>query len=129
MELADIIFSIVSAPISPELLGSGNTEGEQNTEDILGEYIIHDFIMYYALYIGLDPQDVLDRAIHAFNDDYDMEHVKNVFKTFYKRFFASQFKRATLPEGIDIGILNLSKQKINIPSEINIEQFLKDLDG
>ena len=129
MELADIIFAIVSAPISPELLGSGNTEGEQNTEDILGEYIIHDFIMYYALYIGLDPQDVLDRAIHAFNDDYDPEHVKNVFKTFYKRFFARQFKRTSLPEGIDIGILNLSKQNINIPSEINIEQFLKDLDG
>ena len=128
LELADIIFSIVSAPISPELLGSGNTEGEQNTEDILGEYIIHDFIMYYSLYIGLDPQDVLDRAIQAFNDDYDSEHVKNVFKTFYKRFFASQFKRVTLPEGIDIGILNLSKQNINIPSEINIEQFLKNLD-
>ncbi len=128
LEIADIIFSIVSAPISPELLGSGNAEGEQNTEDILGEYIIHDFIMYYALYIGLDPQDVLDRAIHAFNDDYDPEHVKNVFKTFYKRFFASQFKRTTLPEGIDIGILNLSKQNINIPSEINIEQFLKNLD-
>ena len=129
LELSDIIFSIVSAPISPELLGSGNDEGEQNTEDILGEYIIHDFIMYYSLYIGLDPQDVLDRAILAFKDDFDPEHIKNILKTFYKRFFASQFKRVTLSEGIDIGILNLSKQSINVPSEINIDQFLRDLDG
>lgn len=129
IELSDIIFSIVSAPISPELLGSGNAEGEQNTEDILGEYIIHDFIIYYAIYIGLDPKDVLDRAIVAFADDYDSDHIKNVLKTFYKRFFASQFKRVTLSEGIDIGLLNLSKQSINIPTEINIEQFLKDLDG
>jgi NH3-dependent NAD+ synthetase len=127
-ELSDVIFEVVSAPVSPELLGDGKNEGEQNTEKILGPYELHDFFIYYAIYIGLDPKEVFERAKIAFNDEYDADFVKKTLKTFYKRFFASQFKRVVAPNGIDIGLLNLSKNDIDIPTEIDTKLFLDELD-
>jgi len=82
-ELADTLKDIVATPISPELL-----EG-QVTEETIGSYEINDFIMYRFLKFG----DSKER-IQAFIP----EHAE-IVSNFFSRFYASQFKRASMPDG------------------------------
>ena len=44
----------------------------------------------------------------AFEGTYDSETIMKWLKTFYRRFFAQQFKRSCLPDGPKIGTVALS---------------------
>ena len=64
--LRTILLDIISTPVSPELLPSGeNEEIEQRTEDVVGPYELHDFFLYHFIRYGATPQRILDMAILA----------------------------------------------------------------
>lgn len=108
-ECGNVLKNIVNTEISPELLPpSANGDISQKTEDLIGPYILHDFFLYYAVRYGFKPSKVQYLAEQAFCGVYDAETIKKWLKNFYTRFFAQQFKRSCLPDGVKIGSVSLS---------------------
>ena len=90
-----VLHDIIDTPISPELIPAdeqGNIT--QKTEDLVGPYELHDFFLYYTLRWGFRPQKVYFLTRQAFGTDYTDDTIKHWLKTFYRRFFAQQFKRS-----------------------------------
>ena len=107
--LRTILLDIISTPVSPELLPSGeNEEIEQRTEDVVGPYELHDFFLYHFIRYGATPQRILDMAILAFAGSYDEPIIKHWLSVFTRRFFAQQFKRSCMPDGPKVGSVSLS---------------------
>jgi NAD+ synthase (glutamine-hydrolysing) len=102
------LLSILNMEISPELLPSDNDKISQKTEDIIGPYELHDFFLYYTVRFGQKPDKTLMLALRAFKGKYDKEEIKKYLRIFIERFFASQFKRNCVPDGVKIGTISLS---------------------
>ena len=119
--LAGILNDIIDTPISPELV-----PGKQHTEEIIGSYDLHDFFLYYFVKYGVSPVKLFIMAKKAFKDEYAPEKIYEVMKTFFTRFFRSQFKRAVMPEAPDLTGIELSRFKM--PSDINDGLWQKELE-
>ena len=105
----DILRDIIDTPISPELLPPDeNGNIAQETESIVGPYVLHDFFLFNSIRYGFAPDKVFFLACKAFDGEFDRDTVKKWLKTFYRRFFSQQFKRSCLPDGVKIGSLCLS---------------------
>lgn len=103
-ELAEVLNDIVNTPISPELL-----EG-QVTEDTIGSYETNDFIMYRFLKFG-DSKERIKALIPEHSD---------IVEGFFRRFYASQFKRASMPDGPKVIFTTLnSHADFRMASDIN----------
>ena len=107
--LAKIAREIVSIPPSPELLPPDLSAGDhrQITEKTVGPYEINDFFLYYLLRYQMKPSKLLYLSALAFKGKYDEETLKTQLDLFYKRFFASQYKRSCSPDApkiLDIGL-------------------------
>lgn len=103
------LLDIVETPISPELIPADeNGEISQKTEDLVGPYELHDFFLYYTLRWGFRPGKIFYLASQAFAGRYDEEVIKKWLTTFFRRFFAQQFKRSCLPDGPKVGSCSLS---------------------
>lgn len=109
-KLAEVLRDILDTPVSPELLPTDDsaTEITQKTEDLVGPYELHDFFLYNGIRWGYQPEKVKRIAVYAFGDDYSEEEITKWLKTFYRRFFAQQFKRSCLPDGAKVGSVTLS---------------------
>jgi len=127
-KLHDIAKEIVSIPPSPELLPPSETDERQDTQKQIGPYDLNDFFMYYVLRFEMSPQKILMLAKAAF-DEYDDEQIKTQLKMFYKRFFASQFKRSCMPDGPKVGSVSLSPRgDWRMPSDAQADMWLGSLD-
>lgn len=103
------LLDIVNTPISPELVPAGdNGEIKQKTEDLVGPYELHDFILYNFMRFGFHPVKIFYLATLAFEGRYDHETIKKWLHTFFRRFFSQQFKRSCLPDGPKVGSITLS---------------------
>jgi NAD+ synthase (glutamine-hydrolysing) len=102
-ELAQTLRSVIGTPISPELV-----PGKQETEDLVGPYELHDFFIYHMLRWGSSPSKIYRLARYAFDGRYPDQVILKWLRTFYRRFFAQQFKRSCLPDGPKIGSVALS---------------------
>ena len=122
---------ILDTEISPELLPpdkAGNIA--QKTEDIVGPYVLHDFFLYYAVRWGFAPSKVRFLAHKAFEGTYDGATVDKWLKNFYRRFFAQQFKRSCLPDGVKVGTVTLSPRgDWRMPSDASAEVWLENICG
>lgn len=98
--------NILSTPVSPELTGTG-AEGDkpQVTEDNIGPYEVHDFVLYHFLRHGFGPEKIKFLAEHTVLKKYNLDKWIAVF---FKRFTQQQFKRSCLPDGPKIGSVSLS---------------------
>ena len=108
-EAKKVLTSILNTEISPELLPpdkDGNIV--QKTEDLVGPYELHDFFLYYFVRCSFPPDKLLYIACKTFEGVYDSETVKKWLKVFIKRFFAQQFKRSCMPDGVKVGSVALS---------------------
>ncbi|MDE6586653.1 MAG: NAD(+) synthase, partial [Clostridia bacterium] len=47
-------------------------------------------------------------AVKAFEGQFDKKTIDKWQKVFYKRFFAQQFKRSCMPDGVKVGSVSLS---------------------
>lgn len=99
--------AISNTEISPELLPSNDGRIVQKTEEILGKYDLHDFIMYYYCRYGF-TREKIEFLLRAAFTDVNPTEIKKTLDTFFKRFFANQFKRSCLPDGVKIGSVSFS---------------------
>ena len=126
-----ILMDIVDTPISPELIPA-DEEGNitQKTEDLVGPYELHDFFLYYTLRWGFRPQKIFFLTKEAFGTEYTDEVIKHWLKTFYRRFFAQQFKRSCLPDGPKVGSCSLSPRgDWRMPSDASASMWLKECEN
>jgi len=128
--LSHVLEDILDTPVSPELLPAVNGTISQRTEDLVGPYELHDFFLYYALRWGFPPRKVLRLAERAFGRAYDRAVLLKWLRSFYRRFFAQQFKRSCLPDGPKVGSISLSPRgDWRMPSDAVAALWLEDLEG
>jgi len=127
--LTRVLEDILDTPVSPELLPAQNGKIAQKTEDLVGPYELHDFFLYYVLRWAFPPRKIYRLACYAWEGFYEKEVVLKWLKTFYRRFFAQQFKRNCLPEGPKVGTVTLSPRGgWLMPSDANRTIWQQELD-
>ena len=127
-ELAATLLDVLDTPVSPELLPPKDGVIAQKTEDLVGPYELHDFFLYYVLRFGFAPSKIYRLARKAFAGTYEDETILKWLKTFYRRFFAQQFKRSCLPDGPKVGSVAVSPRgDLRMPSDACASIWLKEL--
>ena len=128
MLLADTLKNILHTKISPELLPTDNGILVQKTEDILGNYEIHDFILYNYLKFNYSYDKLFDLTLRTFiynnlNElNYTEEYIKNCLDIFFDKFYKSQYKRNAAPPSPSIGLPNLdSHNSFYMPGDVEID--------
>jgi NAD+ synthase (glutamine-hydrolysing) len=130
-ELSDVLIDVLETPVSPELLPAED-DGTiaQRTEDLVGPYELHDFVLYQVLRRGFAPRKVYRLARYALGATYDDETMLKWIKTFYRRFFSQQFKRSCLPDGPKVGSVAVSPRgDLRMPSDACATVWLRELEG
>ncbi len=107
-EVQKVCEDIIDTPISPELLPVDKGELQQRTEDILGDYALHDFFLYHMMDSGSSPDRLYAFARQAFDKVYADDAIQKALKLFLRRFFSQQFKRSCMPDGPKVGSVSLS---------------------
>ncbi len=115
-DASDILLSILTTEISPELVPPDASGAIQSTEATVGPYPLQDFNLYYTTRYGFRPSKIAYLAYCAWNDaeagawppntpddrriGYDLATIRKWLRSFLHRFFAtSQFKRSVAPNG------------------------------
>lgn len=115
--------------MSPELLGTVGGKIEQKTEDKIGFYEVHDFILSEFVRWGSSPEKIFFLAKQAFKGVYTPEKLKWHFRIFYSRFFDNQFKRSFFPDGIKVGSVSLSPRgDWRMPTDADRHMWLAAVD-
>ena len=129
--IAEVLLDILDTPVSPELLPpTGDGEIAQKTEDLVGPYELHDYFLYYLLRFGFEPGKIYRMALKSFEGVYDAKTVHTWLRTFYRRFFAQQFKRSCLPDGPKVGSVTLSPRgDWRMPSDASSRLWLAQIDA
>ncbi|MBP0573120.1 NAD(+) synthase, partial [Mycobacterium tuberculosis] len=115
VETAAVLEAILATEISPELIPATTDAAIQSTQSIVGPYALQDFTLYYLTRFGLAPSKIAFLAEHAWSDvargrwpdavpqaerrTFSRTEIKHWMTVFLTRFFTSQFKRSTLPNG------------------------------
>ena len=128
-KLGAVLTDVLDTPVSPELLPPEDGKISQKTEDLVGPYELHDFYLYHMLRLGFAPKKVYRLAKAAFDGVYDDETILKWLKTFYRRFFAQQFKRSCLPDGPKVGSVAVSPRgDLRMPSDACAAVWLQQLE-
>lgn len=130
-EIAEVLLDVLDTPVSPELLPpTGDDEIAQRTEDLVGPYELHDFFLYHMLRFGFSPSKIFRMACRSFDGAYDAATIHSWLRTFYRRFFAQQFKRSCLPDGPKVGSVTLSPRgDWRMPSDASARLWLDEVDA
>ena len=127
--LEEVLLDICDTPVSPELLppdASGKIQ--QKTEEVLGSYDLHDFFLYHMLRHHESPAKIYELALKAF-PQVKKEQILKALRTFYWRFFAQQFKRNCMPDGVKVGSVNFSPRgDWRMPSDASRQMWLDELE-
>ncbi|MBQ2650311.1 MAG: NAD(+) synthase, partial [Clostridia bacterium] len=124
--LRDVLLDILDTPVSPELLPPKDGEIAQKTEDLVGPYRLHDFMIFNTLRNGFSPAKNFFLARKAFAGIYEPDFILSWMKVFYRRFFNQQFKRSCLPDGPKVGSVTLSPRgDWRMPSDASAATWLK----
>lgn len=144
-ETAGILLSILATEISPELVPATEGQAIQSTQQIVGPYALQDFTLFYLTRYGFRPSKIAFLAHHAWGDAergawpvdmpeaekraYALSEIKHWLKVFLSRFFVSQFKRSTLPNGpkISSGGALSPRGDWRAPSDGQAKVWLKEL--
>ncbi len=128
--IREILTDILDTPVSPELLPPSEGKISQKTEDLVGPYELHDYFLYYMLRMGFSPEKIYYLACRSFEGQFSPAVILKWLKTFYRRFFAQQFKRSCLPDGPKVGSVALSPRgDLRMPSDASAAIWLKALDS
>jgi len=126
--LRQALLDVLDTPVSPELLPPKDGEIAQKTEELVGPYELHDFFLYYVLRFGFRPRKIYAMACRAFQGEYEPAVIKKWLVSFYRRFFAQQFKRSCLPDGPKVGSVTLSPRgDFRMPSDACSALWLEEL--
>ena len=128
--LEAVLLDVLDTPVSPELLPPEDGKISQKTEDLVGPYELHDFYLYHMLRLGYAPAKIYRLAKVAFAGTYDDETILKWLKTFYRRFFAQQFKRSCLPDGPKVGSVAVSPRgDLRMPSDASARIWMEELEA
>ncbi len=128
-KLAKVLYDVLDTPVSPELLPPENGTISQKTEELVGPYELHDFFLYYFMRYGCTPKKIYRIACLIFADEYDAATVLKWEKSFFRRFFAQQFKRSCLPDGPKVGTVALSPRgDWRMPSDASAALWMGELE-
>lgn len=128
--LGEVLSDILNTPVSPELLPAEGGAATQKTEDVVGPYELHDFLLYYMVRWGFTPQKVRRLAGEAFAGAYTDAEIVRWLRVFARRFFSQQFKRSCLPNGPKVGSVGLSPRgDWRMPSDASAALWLAQLEG
>lgn len=127
--LSKVLYDVLDTPVSPELLPpTENGTISQKTEDLVGPYELHDFFLYHMLRLSYSPSKIYRLACIAFEDDYEKDFILKWEETFYRRFFAQQFKRSCLPDGPKVGSVAVSPRgDLRMPSDACARIWMEEL--
>ena len=124
--LSRVLYDVVKTPVSPELLPTDGEAVTQQTEDIVGPYVLHDFFLYHTVKYGKEPKEILKLAKAAFSGEYKEEYIKGYLEIFTRRFFTQQFKRSAMPDGPRVSEISLSPRGAwSMPSDAASDIFRK----
>ncbi len=124
-----ILHDTVTLLTSPELKKAAGNKITQVTDQIIGPEDLRDFFLYWGVRFGTNPSSIARMAFHAFEGKYSLEEIVDWQRVFWKRFFASQYKRSCLPDGCKVGLVCLSPRgDWRMPSDVNESVMLADLD-
>ena len=125
-KLKRTILDILDTPISPELLPPDkNGNIKQQTENVVGPYILHDFFLFHYLRYGATPKKIKFLALKTFKDMYTEAEIDKWLKFFIQRFFNQQFKRTCLPDGPKVGTISISPRgDLRMPSDADSSSWL-----
>ena len=145
--VGQILTSILSTEITPELVPVVAGETPQSTEAKIGPYELQDFNLFYTLRYGFRPSKIAFLAGHAWGDEekgewpldfpkdrrraYDRATIKAWLKVFLQRFFGfSQFKRSAMPNGpkVSAGGSLSPRGDWRAPSDGNARIWLQELE-
>ena len=114
-DVGDVLLDILGTEISPELVPAHEGEPIQSTQARIGPYALQDFTLWHVLRRGSRPSRIAFLAERAWADAdrgawppglpeeervaYDLAAIRKWELVFFRRFFANQFKRSTLPNG------------------------------
>ena len=74
----------------------------------------------------MEPDKLYRIACLTFADEYTKEEIEKWLKSFYRRFFAQQYKRSCLPDGPKVGSVTLSPRgDFRMPSDAVGDLWLK----
>ncbi len=122
--LHHVLLDILYTPVSPELLPPKNGEIAQITEEIVGPYELHDFFIYYTVYMGFTKEKTLYIARQALGHKYTAEVTERWYEVFIRRFFTQQFKRACAPDGVKATQVSFNPRgDFSMPSEASYKLF------
>ena len=146
-QVDDILVSILSAEISPELIPVKDGEVPQSTEKSIGPYELQDFNLFYTLRYGFRPSKIAFLSWHAWHDRgcgrwpgnfpperqraYDLPAIRQWLIVFVRRFFGfSQFKRSAMPNGpkVSAGGSLSPRGDWRAPSDGNAEVWLAEIE-
>lgn len=146
-ETARVLAAILTTEISPELVPATDGRTIQSTQEIVGPYALQDFNLYYLTRYGFRPSKIAFLAEHAWRDAaagnwpadlpaaercaYDLPQIRHWLAVFLRRFFSSQFKRSTLPNGpkISSGGSLSPRGDWRAPSDGNGRLWLEELEA
>lgn len=115
-----VLLDIIATPISPELLpvdACGNIQ--QSTEEIVGNYDLIDYVLYYHLTNQFSRDKILFLAKQAFAGVYSEHEVKKAVDSYFDRFYKNQFKRTCAPDGAKVTCISLSpRSSWRMPSDM-----------
>lgn len=103
--------------------------GIRATQEQVGPYVLHDFFLYHMVRHAYAPTKIFTLACRAFEGDFDGATIKKWMKVFYQRFFAQQYKRNCMPEGVKIGSISLSPRgDWRMPSDASARIWLDEVE-
>lgn len=129
-EVSVILNDICATPITPELLPVGpDGQLQQETEVMIGPYVLHDFFLFHAIRNLYPPRKILFLARQAFAAEYPDAEILKWMKVFYSRFFSQQFKRSAMPDGPKVGSVALSPRgDWRMPSDASSSLWLQEIE-
>jgi len=140
-----VLNAILHQEISPELVPAKDGRTLQSTEQMVGPYALNDAFLHYMMQ-GMSPSRIAYLVWQTWKDTkagvwpdgspdehkvtYDLATVKTWLAKFYRRFFASQFKRSCSPDGPQVLPISLSpRDGWKMPSDETPDVWLAELDA
>lgn len=129
-KITNVLQDVLDTPISPELIPGKNDTIIQETEQIIGPYMLNDFFLYHFITDYYSFSKIYFLAKIVFKDIYSSQEIKKWLKSFIKRFFSSQFKRSCIPDGVKVTNVSLSPRgDFRLPSDVSYQSFIDEIDS
>ena len=115
---AKALLDIIATPVSPELLPSKRGKIAQKTEDKVGPYELHDFVLWHFIAEQAGRAEILKAAKKAFKKQYSASVIAKWLDVFFRRLFSQSFKRNCAPDGVPVFSVYLAPSAWHVPSDI-----------